>query len=90
MVTKIKNIKYSNKLNKLVKVSWLDACSNELELNIIDNAGPSGDGLLAINTSYGKLHKIYDNCIVIITEETTINTTLNITVIPKGWVVNIE
>ena len=74
---------------KIVSITWLDACNLEVAFSALDNSGPSGGSLLAVNTTYGKIYKVYDDVIIILTEISTLSKPECI-IIPISWITNIE
>ena len=79
-------------LNKIVRVEWMDACQIAVDKSVLDNLEGynSGKELLTINTTYGKVYKEFEEVLVILHEETTCSDILDITLIPKDWIMKIE
>jgi len=71
---------------KFIEVEWKDACSKELETDALKYYEGDGTELLETNKTYGKLFKVLDKVIIIITEESSTSNT-EITVIPRCWIV---
>lgn len=75
------------KLNKIVKVEWLDAVGGLKEdLSAISDKNPSD--LLPMTITYGKYYKDDSNAIIILQEESDL--TVDYTVIPKSLIIEIK
>jgi len=75
-------------MNKFIEVSWRDACSTEFDDDSIKHLAEihRGENLMPINTTYGKLLKVLDTCVIIATEESTAGKT-EVTIIPRNWII---
>ncbi len=77
------------KLEKIIAVKWYDACSitiNQIELDSLNNYKAQRE-YLPIKITYGKVHKIYKDVVVIINEESSFGQ-YDITLIPRGWIIS--
>jgi len=75
------------KVGDLVEVEWFDAQSATYTQEELSKS--SDEGLLAINTSYGKLIRNTKKVVVIVYEEGTTDE-LEVTAIPKSWLLKIK
>jgi hypothetical protein len=70
-------------------IKWYDACTKEVDGDFKNVMYQLKDGreLLATNTTYGKLFKVFENVVVIITEESDTDEE-EMTFIPRGWIIS--
>jgi hypothetical protein len=80
------------KKNKTIEVMWMDANSCILTKDALENLkeNDSGNELLFINTTYGKIGKIMKDIVILIHEETNNCDDVDVTVIPRKWIISPE
>lgn len=69
-------------------IEWYDACSKKVtgeEYAAIMNQ-KSGKELMVINKTFGKVVAVFDDVVVVLTEDCTTGEK-EITVIPRGWII---
>lgn len=78
--------------NKPVAVEWLDANSNTVSKWFLEtlNEKDSGKDLLFVNITYGKVLKVMKDVVVLMQEESNNCDDVDITVIPKKWIINLD
>ena len=77
--------------DNIIELKWYDACSRSLseeELKLLNNL-ESGIEFLAINKTYGKILKKLNDVIVLTTEDSD-SSELDVTIIPRSWIISPE
>lgn len=74
-------------VNEIEAISWYDACSNAYDAEMLEVVKrlESGMELLPINTTYGKVHCVLKDIIIIITESTP-GATSDVVLVPRAWI----
>lgn len=75
------------RVGNIIEVKWLDACQRNYEKEYIYGL-VSGKELLITNITYGKLFKIGEDVVVIEHENSSDETTIDCTIIPRSWIIS--
>jgi len=80
-------LEIKRKVGKTVKVTWTDAFGEiGKSKSDLENINPSD--LLVTCETFGVLHSVDDNAIMIFMEESSLN--CDVTVIPLAWIISIK
>ena len=77
------------KSGKPIMVKWYDACSRQFDNEMLESLSErkSGKDLLAINKSYGRILKVYDDVVVQAYEESTVSPA-SVSIIPRVCIIS--
>mgnify|MGYP000952689408 FL=1 len=79
-------------MKEVIVVKWLDANFSSIKQETLDGLKEkdSGKDLLFVNTTYGKLGKVLKDIVIIIHEESNNCQDLDVTIIPRKWIISPE